>query len=239
MGRASCRATPTCARQPQVGGRRRSGCRRPAEAARAHGIPAHEGYGLSEGASVQTLNLPGADRPGTAGRALPHARLRVAADGEIEIGGGLFLGYLGEAPTTGDWWPTGDLGRIDTDGFVHVDGRKKNLLITSFGRNVSPEWVETALRAGPVVAQAVVFGDAQPSLSAVLWPVQAESDDLVLQAAVDTANNTLPDYARIRHWVRARLPFTAEAGQATTNGRPRRDAILLAHPEAVRQAASL
>ena len=68
------------------------------------------------------------------------------------------------------WWPTGDLGSIDADGFVHVQGRKKNVLITGFGRNVSAEWVETALRGEPLVAQAAVFGEGQPALSAVLWP---------------------------------------------------------------------
>lgn len=207
------------------------------EAARAHGIPAYEGYGLSEGASVQTLNLPGADRPGSAGRVLPHARLRIAADGEIEVAGSLFLGYLGDSGTTAHWWPTGDLGRLDADGFLHVEGRKKNVLITSFGRNVSPEWVETALATTPEVAQAVVFGDAQPALSAVLWPLRGQqcTDDR-MQAAVDTANQSLPDYARVRHWVRARAAFTPETGLATSNGRPRREAILRAHPDVIAQA---
>ena len=110
--------------------------------ARGLGVPAYEGYGLSESASVQTLNVPGADRAGSAGRPLAHARVRIAADGEIEVGGSLFSGYLGdrEAPA-GDWWPTGDLGSLDADGFLHVTGRKKNMLITGFGRNVAPEWV--------------------------------------------------------------------------------------------------
>jgi long-subunit acyl-CoA synthetase (AMP-forming) len=166
--------------------------------------------------------------------------LRIAADGEVEIGGKLFLGYLGEAPRTGDWWPTGDLGRLEADGNLYVDGRKKHLLITSFGRNISPEWVETVLRGTPAIAQAVVFGDAQPFLSAVLWPVQedivdADADaaavDAGLQTAVDAANESLPDYARIRHWVRARGAFTPETGLATPNGRPRREAVLQAHPE--------
>jgi long-chain acyl-CoA synthetase len=79
--------------------------------AQALGIPACEGYGLSEGASVQTLNLPGAERPGSAGRPLPHARLRVADDGEILIAGSLFSGYLGDPAPVPEWWPSGDLGR--------------------------------------------------------------------------------------------------------------------------------
>ncbi|MCU0923765.1 MAG: AMP-binding protein, partial [Burkholderiaceae bacterium] len=162
-------------------------------AAQALGIPACEGYGLSEGASVQTLNLPGAERPGSAGRALPHALLRLADDGEILIAGSLFSGYLGDAAPVPDWWPSGDLGHIDDDGYLHVSGRKKNLLITAFGRNVSPEWVETALRGHPAVLQAVVFGDGEPALSAVLWPTQADATDAALQAAVDAANAALPD----------------------------------------------
>lgn len=212
------------------------------EAARAVGIPAHEGYGLSEGASVQTLNLPGADRPGSAGRALPHARLRVGAEGEIEVAGSLFLGYLGgcadPASAPDGWWPTGDLGHIDIDGFLHIDGRRKNLLITAFGRNVSPEWVETALRGQDAIAQAVVFGDGEPALSAVLWPVRSDAPDTVLQAAVDRANATLPDYARIHHWVRGQADFSVATGLATANGRPQRIAILQSHAAALGVAAA-
>lgn len=201
--------------------------------ARAVGIPAYEGYGLSEGASVQTLNLPGADRPGSAGRALPHARLRVAADGEIEIAGSLFSGYLGDAPSGCEWWPSGDLGSIDGDGYLHLRGRKKHVLITAYGRNVSPEWVETALRAEPAIAQAVVFGEAQPALSAVLWPMQPDTPDAELQAAVDDANATLPDYAHVQRWVRARAPFEAGSGMSTANGRPQRTAIWQRHADAL------
>lgn len=198
-------------------------------AARRLGIPAHEGYGLSEGSSVQTLNLPGSDRPGSAGRPLPHARVRVNGRGEIEVAGGLMLGYLGQPLLQGDWWPTGDLGEIDADGFVHVRGRIKHVLITAFGRNVSPEWVETALRSGRTIAQAVVLGDGEPALSAVVWPVNDALPDAGLQADIDAANATLPDYARVTRWVRARAPFTAAGGMATANGRPRRDAILSLH----------
>lgn len=205
-------------------------------AAQALGLPACEGYGLSEGGSVQTLNLPGAQRPGSAGRALPHARLRIADDGEIEIAGSLFLGYLGEdelrsAPPA--WWRSGDLGEIDADGFLHVRGRRKQVLITAFGRNVSPEWVETVLQGEPAIAQAVVFGEAQPALSAVLWPTRPELDDGALAAAVQRANATLPDYARIGRWCRASAAFSAETGLATANGRPQRAAIEHRHAQAL------
>lgn len=199
--------------------------------AQSLGLPVGEGWGLSEGCSVQTLNLPGAQRPGSVGRPLPHARVRAAADGELLIAGSLFAGYLGDpgGPTTvPEWWPTGDLGSVDADGFVHVHGRKKHLLITSFGRNVSPEWVETALRAEPAVLQASVHGDGQPRLKAVLWPTREGLPDAALQSAVDAANATLPDYARVAHWIRARGPFSSFA---TPNGRPRREAIASAHAE--------
>ncbi len=202
-------------------------------AAHALGIPAFEGYGLSEGGSVQTLNLPGADRPGSVGRPLPHARVRLAADGEIEVAGTLFAGYLGQpARDPQAWWPTGDLGRLDADGYLHVAGRKRHVLATAYGRKVSPEWVEGALLAGGGIAQAVVLGEGQPALSAVLWAWPG-ADDARLQAAVEAANAALPDYARVARWVRAAAPLSAESGLATANGRPRRDAVLHVHAAAL------
>ena len=207
-------------------------------AAQRLGIPAYEGYGLSEGASVQTLNLPGTARPGSVGRALPHARLRVAADGEIEVTGSLMAGYLGDATDTPEWWPSGDLGHIDADGYVHIRGRKKNVLISAYGRNISPEWVETALGSQPAIRQAVVYGDGEPSLWAVLWPVQDGTPDAALQAAVNAANTTLPDYARITRWVRGRAAFSAATGYATANGRPQRATILADHAPMVTTDAS-
>ena len=202
------------------------------EAARAEGLPAFEGYGLSEGASVQTLNVPGADRPGSVGRALPHARLRIAANGEIEIGGSLMIGYLepdGRVVPPEPWYRTGDIGSIDGDGFVYVDGRLKDVLITSYGRNVSPEWVESELQAtGDGILRAVVLGDGQPHLGAVLWSASNVDDD-ALSAVVEQTNTRLPDYARVGRWIRARHPFDVTSGMATSNGRPRRSAIAEAY----------
>lgn len=202
------------------------------QASRALGIPAYEGYGLSEGASVQTLNLPGADLPGSAGRVLPHARVRISAAGEIEVSASLLAGYLGDPQPVPEWFATGDLGSLDANGFLHVQGRRKNILITSFGRNVSPEWVEGALQEAGVGA-AVVFGDGDPALSAVLWPMNAALPDTALQASVDAANSKLPDYARIQKWVRASHAFNAECGMTTANGRPQRAAIFQAHAQAL------
>jgi len=192
--------------------------------ARAAGIPAYEGYGLSECASVVALNVPGANRPGSVGRALPHARVRIG-DGEIVVDGAGSLGYVGEHAPGADSLRTGDLGRVDADGFLHIDGRRKHQLITSFGRNVAPEWPESELTVSPAVAQAAVFGEARPQLAAVLVPALPAVPDIALEAAVRAANERLPDYARIAVWLRADAPFSPANGLATANGRARRDAV--------------
>ncbi len=216
--------------------------------AHALGIPAYEGYGLSEACSVQTLNLPGANRPGSAGRVLPHAQVRVTPDGEIELCGSLHLGYLGDPTPVPRWWPSGDIGRLDADGYLHIEGRRKNVLITAFGRNVSPEWVETTLTAQPAVAQAVVLGDGQAQLDAVIWPVPgpaatsaatatATVDDAIAHA-VQRANATLPDYARIGRWVLGDAARDLADGLFTPNGRPVRERVLARHgPALARQQA--
>lgn len=207
-------------------------------AARAAGLSAYEGYGLTECGSVQTLNLPGADRPGSAGRALPHARVRIGADGEVLVSGTPMLGYLGGAPAPLlPEWSTGDVGHLDADGFLHLSGRRRNVLVTAYGRNVSPEWVETALQSRPVIAHAVVLGDGEPVLSAVLWPVRPDVPRQALADAVRMTNETLPDYARIGPWVVAAAPLDAAAGTATPNGRPLRAAIETLHRAAIAAAS--
>ena len=206
-------------------------------AARARGLPAYEGYGLTECASVVSLNLPGADRPGSVGRALPHVRVRIGREAELEARTGGGVGYLGAAErTAGEWLRTGDLGAIDAEGFISITGRSRNVLVTSFGRNVSPEWPEALLMESGAIAQAVVFGDARPWLCAVLVPSASRIPDDELGAAVDRVNTALPDYARIGHWVRAHGPFTASNTLATANGRARREAIHARYAQALESA---
>lgn len=198
------------------------------------GLPVYEGYGLSEAASVVTVNRPGDSKPGTVGRPLPHVRLRFAADGEIEVGGSLFAGYLGDTDTKVDgYWPTGDVGYLDDEGYLHLTGRKKHIFITAFGRNVSPEWVERELTVTAAIAQAVVFGEAKPFNVAVLVP-RLGADAGAVEAAVAAANARLPDYARIRRWLVADVPFSLANGQWTGTGRPRRESIRQAYAERIR-----
>lgn len=193
--------------------------------AEALGLPVYEGYGLSECASVVCLNRPGALRAGSVGRPLPHAKVS-AIDGELFVEGVRCLGYLGGDPLPPGTIATGDLGHIDADGFVHITGRRKNVFITSFGRNVSPEWVESELLQHPAFAQAIVHGEAQPFNVAIVWPRRADVDDASLLEALGDVNRGLPDYAQIRDIVRADAPFSFADGLLTSNGRPRRDAIL-------------
>ena len=193
-------------------------------AAQRAGLPVYEGYGLSECASVVALNLPGAERRGSVGRVLPHARVRIDAEGGIHVRGPAMSGYLGDAAVAGAEIATGDLGSMDDDGYLYVHGRHKNLLITSLGRNVSPEWVERELLARGPIAQAVVLGEGRPYLTALLWPTDAATPS-DLAAAVEEANAALPDYARIRRWARLPGPLNRHDGTLTANGRTRRDVV--------------
>ena len=152
--------------------------------------------------------------------------MRLAADHEIEVRGRGYAGVLGgEAVPASDWIATGDLGSIDPDGFVQLSGRKKNVLITAFGRNVSPEWPEGLLMESGLLAQVMVMGDGEAQLSAVLVPLSASCAPARLAELVDEVNARLPDYARIARWVVSE-PFTAVNGLATANGRLRRAAIV-------------
>lgn len=202
-------------------------------AAAALGLPVFEGYGLSECASVVAVNGPGDKRPGSVGHPLPHLELRIDEQGGIQVRGAAFLGYLGEAPRAPEAWvETGDLGHFDGTGRLHVTGRRKNVFITAYGRNVAPEWVESELLLQPAVAQAAVFGEARPFSVAVLLP-RGEASDAALTAAVAAANRELPDYARIGTWIRAEAPFSPANGQLTTNGRLRRAAIAKVYATAI------
>ena len=198
------------------------------------GLPVFEGYGLSECGSVVCLNLPGASRRGTVGRPLPHARLRVDARGEIHVAGPVMAGYVGgtHAPA---WIATGDLGELDDEGYLRVSGRLKNLLITSLGRNLSPEWIESELYAEPAIGQAVVFGEAREHVVALVAAAHPGVSAAAVTAAVQRANQRLPAYARIARHHLLHEPLSAATGLLTANGRPRRERILARHAAIIDQ----
>lgn len=202
----------------------------------AVGLPVFEGYGLSECASVVCLSTPSASRVGsigTVGQPLPHCEVRVAADGELLVRGPRMLGYLGEAPPAGEWLATGDLGAIDAAGRVKLNGRKKHLFITGWGRNVSPEWVEAELTGQAPIAQAWLYGEALPQNFAVLVPRRPDVSNHEIELAVATVNRELPDYMRVHRWLRAPDFFTPANGLATDNGRLRRDVLAERYREVI------
>jgi long-chain acyl-CoA synthetase len=191
------------------------------EQARSLGLPVYQGYGLSECGSVVALNTPSNDQLERVGHVLPHCQVSIESD-EIVVSGAVHLGYLGDASS---WYPekiyTGDLGSL-TNGFLSVDGRRKNILITSFGRNISPEWVESVLMSAPLFNQTVVLGDERPYLVALLVAPQQVSDGDI-ECWVNQCNKNLPDYAKLGRWVRV-------LGQdiqpyMTATGRPQREEI--------------
>jgi long-chain acyl-CoA synthetase len=196
------------------------------EQARALGIPVYQGYGLSEAASVVCLNLPGAERHGSVGRPLPDAGVTLSPEGEVLVTGEGFLGYLGDEPHQGGIWPTGDLGYLDPDGFLHLTGRRNSTYATAFGRNLAPEWVEGELTCHPDIAQAAVFGEGRPFNAAVIVPRKSATRAAVA-SAVNSANTRLPDYARVARWVMAGETFNQDNGLASGSGAVRRESVAL------------
>lgn len=203
------------------------------ERAWAHGLPVYEGYGLSECASVVSLNSPLARKNGSLGQVLRHTRVEIE-DGEIIVTGPSFLGYVGDKASWADEAAstriaTGDLGYFDDAGFLYFQGRRKNVLVSSFGRNISPEWVEAELGAQAEIGQCFVFGDSQPHCVALISPRSATCTDAMIDAAVARVNTRLPSYARVARWHRLARPLSRgtglEADLMTSNGRARRPQI--------------
>lgn len=192
--------------------------------ARSAGLPVFQGYGLSECASVVCLNTPAHDKPGSVGKPLSHARVRIDQDGEICVSGATMAGYLGGPLRADDEVRTGDLGEIDADGFVYVRGRVKNMFITSMGRNITPEWVESELASEPQILRAMVSGEARPHPVALVV-ASANASEQSIDQAIAHANSRLPDYARIRHWASFPEAPSLANGLLTANGRLRRAEI--------------
>ncbi|WP_067825160.1 AMP-dependent synthetase/ligase [Nocardia inohanensis] len=141
---------------------------------RGAGVPIYEGYGLTETSAAITVNTPSAIRVGTVGRPVEGQAVKIAEDGEVLLRGSLvFSGYWhNDAATaeafTEDWFRTGDLGALDDDGYLRITGRKKEILVTAAGKNVSPAPLEDSLRAHPLISQCMAVGDGQPFVGALI-----------------------------------------------------------------------
>lgn len=195
-------------------------------AAQKLNLPIYQGYGLSEVASVVSLNNRNSNKIGSVGKILPHLEVKIATDGEILIKGNLAKSYsnLENSSVDGDgFYKTGDVGRIDEDGFLFIDGRKKDIFITSFGRNVSPAWVESELLKSQIILQACVFGEAMPKNVAI---ITSNCDLKIVESEVAKINSSLPDYVQIGKIILTKEPFSLKNNMLTGNGRIRREAIL-------------
>ncbi|MFD6781626.1 AMP-dependent synthetase/ligase [Streptomyces diastaticus] len=226
------------------------------------GIEIFEGYGLTETTAAAVVTPPLKPRLGTVGWPLPGGRVRIADDGEVLLGGGhVFSGYwdaetgkVTRGPVDG-WFPTGDLGALDEDGYLTITGRKKDILITTGGKNVAPAPLEDWLRAHPLVGQCMVVGDDRPYITALLtlepegiahWRRMRRKEALTaaelardpelleaLQKAVDDANKLVSRAESIRRFTVLPVDLTEEAGHLTPSLKIKRPAVEQAFAEEI------
>jgi long-chain acyl-CoA synthetase len=164
----------------------------------ACGVLVLEGYGLTETCAAATLNTSDAVRFGTIGKPLPGTEVSIASDGEILLRGpNVFRGYYGNQAATDEmltidgWLRSGDLGTISDDGFVSITGRKKDLIITSSGKNITPSNIENELRQSRYISEAVVFGDRRPYLVAIVTLDHDEAGKLATRLGIATDTRTI------------------------------------------------
>ena len=211
---------------------------------RGAGINILEGYGLTETTAASSVNVREAQKIGTVGRPIPGTRIKIAADGEVLIKGDVVMkGYWQNAAATAEcmtedgYFKTGDLGAIDDDGFLSIVGRKKEIIVTSGGKNVAPEILEDRLRSHPLVSQCMVVGDNKPFIAALItldpdavanWAknnkkagasiAELTQDPTlidVIQTAVDEANKVVSRPESIRKFKILPVDFTIADGQLT------------------------
>ena len=227
------------------------------------GLPIAEGYGQTEVTLCTTLNPPEAIRTGTVGRPIPGVELRIADDGEILVRApNVCDGYWGRPDATAelidadDFLHTGDLGTIDADGYLTISGRKKDLIITAYGKNIAPAEIETALRHEALISQAVVVGDNRKFLTALLtldedavnqWARRAhlklvpaefhENSDLrdAIAASIERVNAMHSHAEGIRRWHLLPRDLTIEEGELTPTLKVRREVVTNAYAEAIEQ----
>jgi long-chain acyl-CoA synthetase len=210
---------------------------------RGIGVVVLQGYGLTETTAAATVNRPDRNKIGTVGQPLPGAAIKIGDDGEVLIGGPtVFPGYWQNEAATREtfaedgWFRTGDIGELDDEGFLTITGRKKELIVTSGGKNVAPAVLEDRLRGHALVSQAMVVGDGKPYIAALItldaemlgpWkkrhgvpddtPVATLRDNpeivAAVQAAVDDANKAVSRAESIRKFRILDVDFTQENGQ--------------------------
>ena len=222
---------------------------------KAIGIEILEVYGMTESTAVITANQPGAVRIGTVGPALPGIELRIAADGEILARGPIVTpGYHGRPEATAEaiddegWLHTGDLGSVDEDGYLRIVGRKKELIITAGGKNLSPNNIEETIKQrSPLIGQICAIGDTRPFISALIvldtevLPGWCAANDIAftsvaqatqhpdvvaeVQRAVDAGNDHLARVEQVRQWAIVPNEWTAESEELTPSLKLKRSVI--------------
>jgi len=226
---------------------------------RGMGINVLEGWGLTETSAGGTINLPDHQRVGSTGRPIPGCSIKIAADGEILMKGNhVFVGYWQNEEATAEvfdedgWFRTGDVGHLDHDGYVFITDRKKDIIVTSAGKNVAPSMLEDRLRSHWLVSQALVVGDKRPYIGALLtldqdafvtWksdvgkPAEADVPALLgdadlmgaLQQAIDHANASVSQAEAIKRWNVLPRDFSIEGGEITPTMKVRRAAVAEMH----------
>ncbi len=208
---------------------------------RGLGLNVFEGYGLTETTAALTVNHPGAQRIGTVGVPFPGVEVRVAEDGELQFRGPqVFRGYWHAEQATravlseDGWFSTGDLGEVTEDGFVKITGRKKEIIVTAGGKNVSPAILEDRVRAHPLVSQCLVVGEGKPFVAALVtidreaWEGDLDDPQLreEVQKAIDDANSQVSRAEAIRKFVILPEDWTEENGYLTPSFKVRRHMVL-------------
>jgi long-chain acyl-CoA synthetase len=219
----------------------------------AHGVRLLNCYGMTETATAVTVNEPRSNRAGTVGRPIPGTTVAIADDGEVLVGGAnVSRGYWGAAAdkTAVDsegWLHTGDIGELDADGYLVITGRKKEILVTSGGKNVAPTPLEDRVRLNRLVSNCMVIGDGRPFITALITLDQAQyakwrtetadaTGDLTdprlrgaVQHAVDDANNLVSRAESIREFRIVAGDFTVQDGLLTSSLKLKRDSIIDLH----------
>jgi long-chain acyl-CoA synthetase len=214
---------------------------------RGVGIEVFEGYGLTETSAPCSVNMPGANKIGTVGKPLPGVTLSIADDGEILAKGrNVFAGYWKNDEATAEvidsdgWFHTGDVGELDSDGYVRITGRKKEILVTAAGKNVAPGPLEDALRAHPLISQAMIVGDGRPFVAALITldpeavpsgssVAELRSDPKVraeIQSAVDRANLSVSKAEQIKKFTILDADITEDSGHLTPTLKVKRGVVM-------------